>query len=115
MGKENNLKDYLTDLYEGIASKKSDASRNPQDFRSEIEAIETGITPSGSKTITENGEGIDVTSYATVDVAVPDNTEPPELSNEAEINALPVGAVFKYVGASGTYENGAYYLVESNK
>ena len=40
--KTNNLKAYLTDLYEGIVSKKPDASRNPQDFRSEIESIETG-------------------------------------------------------------------------
>ena len=42
MSKENNLKDYLTDLYEGIASKKPGASRNPQDFRQEIESIEGG-------------------------------------------------------------------------
>lgn len=40
--KTNNLKAYLRDLYEGIVSKKPDASRNPQDFRSEIEAIRTG-------------------------------------------------------------------------
>ena len=39
MAKTNNLKDYLTDLYEGIASKKPNASRNPQNFRSEIESI----------------------------------------------------------------------------
>jgi hypothetical protein len=42
MNKTNNLKAYLRDLYEGIESKKPDASRNPQDFRSEIEAIRTG-------------------------------------------------------------------------
>ena len=42
MSKENNLKDFLADLYQGIVSKKADASKNPQDFRSEIEAIETG-------------------------------------------------------------------------
>ena len=41
MSKENNLKDYLTDLYQGIVSKKPGASRNPQNFRSEIEQIET--------------------------------------------------------------------------
>lgn len=40
--KTNNLKAYLRDLYEGIVSKKPDASRNPQNFRSEIEAIRTG-------------------------------------------------------------------------
>lgn len=42
MSKENNLKDYLTDLYEGIVSKKPGASRNPQNFRAEIESIEAG-------------------------------------------------------------------------
>lgn len=45
MSKENNLKDYLTDLYDGISSKKPDASRNPQNFRAEIEAIKTGGIP----------------------------------------------------------------------
>lgn len=42
MSKQNNLKDFLADLYQGIVSKKPDASKNPQDFRSEIESIETG-------------------------------------------------------------------------
>ena len=42
MAKNNNLKDYLTDLYEGIVSKKPNASRNPQDFRAEIENITAG-------------------------------------------------------------------------
>ena len=41
MSKQNNLKDYLTDLYAGIATKKPDASRNPQNFRAEIESIES--------------------------------------------------------------------------
>ncbi len=43
MSKQNNLKDYLTDLYAGIVAKKPGASRNPQNFRSEIEAIETEV------------------------------------------------------------------------
>jgi hypothetical protein len=42
MGKQDNLKDYLIDLYEGIVSKKPNASRNPQNFRAEIESIVTG-------------------------------------------------------------------------
>lgn len=45
MSKQNNLKDYLTDLYQGIASKKPGASRNPQNFRSEIESIKGGGDP----------------------------------------------------------------------
>ena len=60
MSKQNNLKDYLTDLYEGIASKKPGASRNPQDFRQEIESIEGGS--SGDVDLTEIntliGEGV---------------------------------------------------------
>lgn len=44
MAKKDNLKDYLKDLHEGIKTKKPDASRNPQDFRSEIESIETGVS-----------------------------------------------------------------------
>ena len=42
MSKQDNLKDYLTDLYEGIASRNPGASRNPQNFRAEIENIEGG-------------------------------------------------------------------------
>ena len=39
MAKNNNLKDYLVDLYQGIASRKPNASKNPQNFRSEIENL----------------------------------------------------------------------------
>ena len=39
MATNNNLKDYLIDLYQGIASRKANASKNPQDFRSEIENL----------------------------------------------------------------------------
>ena len=39
MSKADNLRDYLSDLYEGIVSKKSGASRQPQNFRSEIESL----------------------------------------------------------------------------
>jgi hypothetical protein len=42
MSKRDNLKDYLIDLYQGIAAKKPGASRNPQRFRAEIESIRGG-------------------------------------------------------------------------
>lgn len=45
----------------------------------------TGITVAGTKTITENGTGIDVTEYAAVDVAVP-SSEP---SLQAKTNISP--------------------------
>ena len=58
MSKSDNLRDYLADLYEGIAEKKPGASKNPQDFRREIEGVESGggtgkLIP---KTIRNNGE-----------------------------------------------------------
>ena len=99
MSKENNLKDYLIDLYEGIASKKPDASRNPQDFRNEIEAIETTPLPG------EGGNG-------------GDSALPIEVSTEAEMTALlesaEVGSIYKYTGESTTtYDNGALYIVKA--
>lgn len=54
-------------------------------------------------------------------VAVPeaeggtDSALPIEVSTEAEMTALlesgEIGGVYKYTGASGTYENGAYYVL----
>lgn len=52
MSKQNNLKDFLADLYQGIVSKKPDASKNPQNFRSEVESIETAPEWDGSFTVT---------------------------------------------------------------
>jgi hypothetical protein len=39
MAKNNNLQDYLKDLYEGISSRKPSASKDPQKFRQEIENL----------------------------------------------------------------------------
>lgn len=36
-----------------------------------VQGTSTAIVPTGTKSITENGTGIDVTAYASVDVAVP--------------------------------------------
>ena len=47
MSKENNLKDFLADLYVGISSRKPGASKNPQDFRKEIESIPAGGSSEG--------------------------------------------------------------------
>ena len=71
MSKSDNLNDYLKDLYQGIVSKKPDASKNPQDFRKEIEGIETSITPNGDLEITANGT-FDVTEKESVTVEVPE-------------------------------------------
>lgn len=56
MSKRDNLSDYFTDLYQGIKSKKPDASKNPQDFRREIESVEGGGDLSAIDTLI--GEGV---------------------------------------------------------
>ena len=55
MSKKNNLKDYLTDLYEGIKKKRPNASRNPQHFRREIESISGGNKVPWDKAMTVIG------------------------------------------------------------
>lgn len=78
-----------------------------------------------SKTITENGtynagvEGLDGYSSVIVDVPIPEVpilTKPQMIYNEAMMLALlesaDVGAVYQYMGESGTFEQGAYYVVE---
>lgn len=68
MAKNNNLTDFLTDVATAIRTKKGTTGAiNPQNFSSEIESIETGITPSGKKTITSTAE-TDVTNFATAQV-----------------------------------------------
>ena len=54
MAKNDNLKDFLTDLAEGIRAKKGTTEPiNPQNFRAEIESIETG-TDTTDATASEN-------------------------------------------------------------
>lgn len=65
MAKTNNLNDYLADLYLGIRSKNQKASKNPQNFRREIEAISTADSiPEWDPTnFTVEGEAIEPTPY----------------------------------------------------
>lgn len=63
--KTNNLEAYLIDLREGIKTKKANVSKNPQDFRAEIESITTGYelkpleNPAGSNYIQQDKEAYD--------------------------------------------------------
>ena len=52
MAKTNNLTDFLTDIADGIRAKKGTSEKiNPQDFRTEIESIETGINTSDANAV----------------------------------------------------------------
>lgn len=69
MAKNDNLNDYLADLYLGIRSKNPNASKNPQDFRSEIENISTADSiPEWDGSLTKIITfAIDDTEYQAVD------------------------------------------------
>lgn len=75
----------------------------------------------GTKEITENGtynaSDDNLEGYSSITVNVPSSGGlPTEISTEAEMEALletaEVGSVYKYTGETGTYENGAYYVLE---
>lgn len=52
MAKNNNLTDFLTDLADGIKAKKGTTGTiNPQNFRSEIESIQTGVDTSDATAV----------------------------------------------------------------
>lgn len=52
MAKNNNLTDFLTDLADGIRAKKGTTGTiNPQNFRSEIASIETGVDTSDATAV----------------------------------------------------------------
>ena len=115
MAKNNNLTDFLTDIANTIRTKKGTTGAiNPQNFSSEIESIETGITPTGTIEITSNGEK-DVTNYAKANVNIT-NQNPyivatPDLMPNYLTSAYEDNYV-KYVGTTDeNYEKNAVYQV----
>lgn len=83
----------LTSIANAIRSKggTSASLAFPAGFVNAISAIKTGITPTGTKTITENGTH-DVTNYATAQVNVP---EP-----EQNFLIIPITLSSAYTGAA---------------
>lgn len=73
------------------------------------------LAPTGTLEITESGT-YDVSEYASAEVNV---AVPMEVETEAEMTALletaEIGSVYKYIGASGTYETDALYVVEESE
>ena len=76
----------------------------PAEMSDAIEAISGGgITPSGTKSITANGTGIDVTSYAYADVAVPNTYAAGDEGKVVSSGAL-VSQTSDTVTANNTYD-----------
>lgn len=94
MAKNNNLQDFLTDVANSIRTKTGTTDQiNAQDFSSKIESIETGITPSGKKTITSTAE-TDVTNFATAQVV------------DSNLVASNIKKNVSILGITGTLEEG---------
>ena len=73
---ENNLTAVFNDTANAIRSKKGSSEEIcPRDFADEISTIETGIEPTGTYDIYDNGV-YDITEYASVDVNVEGYPEP---------------------------------------
>lgn len=82
------LTTFLTSIADAIRSKKNTTNKiKATDFVDEILSIETKVNN--------------------------------EIATEAEMTALlevaEVGTVYKYIGESGTYENGALYIIEEGE
>lgn len=74
MARTNNLNNYLTDIADAIREKKETTELiNAGEFDNEIRSIETGIIPTETIDITENGS-YDVINYANANVEVPTKT-----------------------------------------
>ena len=86
MGSNEIIKQNYKSIANAIRSKTGkNGLMTAEEMPSEIESIETGIIPVGTKTITENGEGIDVTEFAVVDVNVEGSGDPLKPLEHSEI------------------------------
>lgn len=74
MARVDNFDNFLTDVASAIKEKKKTTEPiNASEFDNEIRSIETGITPTGTINIIENGTH-DVANYANANVEVPAKT-----------------------------------------
>lgn len=107
---EANFQDGVDAVYDAVVAKGSTpASHSLSDIIAAIAAIPTGITPSGTLSITSNGTGIDVTEYANADVAVPNSnsgTYTFPANDTGGTKDLGVANTYRYVNAGNVYNKG---------
>ena len=111
-----NFQAGVDDVYDACVAKGSTpGSYSLSDVVQGIMDIPSGITPSGTISITSNGTGIDVSSYATADVAVP-NTNTATYTASSSSSALDMGATnnYRYVNTSALTKVSGSISITSN-
>lgn len=80
-------------------------------------AVTVQVEGGGEEVSLPEWDGSYTPSDDTEEIVGEDSPLPIEVSTEVEMNALlstaEVGSIYKYTGTTGTYENGALYVVES--
>lgn len=96
---------YLEDIADAIRAKRGvNTTYKPGQMASAIEGIETGITPTGTVSITQNGT-TDVTNYASASVNVP-NSYSAEDEEKVVLNGELVAQTARalQITQNGTYD-----------
>ncbi len=109
-------KDAMEDVADAIRTKTGGTDPiKVEDLDDAVDSIETGITPTGTIQLTQNGTGIDVTQYAAADVTVPNTYEAADEGKVVSSGAL-VAQTAKpdTITQNNTYDTTGYNSVTVN-